>query len=939
MSSIAARLRAAGLRDVRDDNTTRAAYSADASLYRVVPEAVAFPASAAEVALAVGAARELGVPVTARGAGTSVAGNAIGPGLVLDLSRHLHGILDVDPAARLARVQPGVVLADLQRAARVHGLRFGPDPSTHSRCTIGGMVGNDACGSRALGYGRTADNVEALRLVTGTGDELFASRGAGGPQTDGFAAGVADLRSVVGDSLAVLRTEFGRFGRQVSGYALHNLLPENGFDLTRALVGSEGTLGVLTEVTVRLVAEPAERVLVALGFDDIIAAAEATPTVLEYGPTACEGLDARIVDVVRRRRGAAAVPNLPQGAAWLLVELPGESRPELLDRARELAASVDALEARVIDDIEQSAALWRIREDGAGLAGRAPSGAPAWAGWEDAAVPPTALAAYLKEFEELVRRNGLTHMPFGHFGDGCVHTRLDFALRNEGGVDSMRDFLVEAAGLVVRYGGSLSGEHGDGRARSELLPIMYSAEALRTMAAVKHVFDPDGVLNPGVLVEPAPLVGALRMTSSLPLLRQVGFAYPEDGGDFAEAVHRCTGVGKCRVTASSGGTVMCPSYVATREEKDSTRGRARVLQEMVNGQLIDGWHSPAVHEALDLCLSCKGCATDCPTGVDMATWKSEVLHQTYRRRLRPLSHYSLGRLPRWARMASRAPAVVNRLSRVPGLQRLLFAVAGIDAHRSAPDFPAETFRSWFENRDRNGGAAEVFLYVDSFTDLFTPEVGKAMVTVLEAAGYRVGLTPREACCGLTWISTGQLDQAKKILGRTIDSLSRSTGALPIVGIEPSCTAALRHDAVRLVPGDVTREVAARVVTLAELLADHPSWTPPDMSDLQVVAQPHCHHHAVMGWEADAALLARAGVHVERVGGCCGLAGNFGMERGHYDVSVAVAGQQLLPAIDRSGPGAVVLADGFSCRTQVHDLAHRPAVHLAQFIAQRLAAPQ
>ncbi|MFI6674166.1 FAD-binding and (Fe-S)-binding domain-containing protein [Kribbella sp. NPDC050470] len=934
--SIAARLRAAGLHDVRDDTTTRAAYSADASLYRVVPEAVAFPASAAEVALAVGAARELGVPVTARGAGTSVAGNAIGPGLVLDLSRNLHGILDVDPATRLARVQPGVVLADLQRAAGAHGLRFGPDPSTHSRCTIGGMVGNDACGSRALGYGRTADNVEALRLVTGTGDELFASRGVGGPRTDGFAAGVAEVRSVVGDGLAVLRTEFGRFGRQVSGYALHNLLPENGFDLTRALVGSEGTLGVLTEVTVRLVAEPAERVLVVLGFDDIVSAAEATPMVLEYGPTACEGLDARIVDVVRRRRGAAAVPNLPRGAAWLLVELPGESRSEVLDRARELAASVDALEARVIGDIEQSAALWRIREDGAGLAGRAPSGAPAWAGWEDAAVPPVALAAYLKEFEELVRRNGLTHMPFGHFGDGCVHTRLDFALRADHGADRMRAFLTEAAELVVRHGGSLSGEHGDGRARSELLPIMYSPEALRIMAAVKHVFDPDGVLNPGVLVEPVPLVGALRMTSSLPQLRQVGFAYAEDGGDFGEAVHRCTGVGKCRVTASAGSTVMCPSYVATREEKDSTRGRARVLQEMVNGQLIDGWRSPAVHEALDLCLSCKGCATDCPTGVDMATWKSEVLHQTYRRRFRPLSHYSLGRLPRWARLASHAPAVVNRLGRVPGLQRLLLTVAGIDPHRNVPSFPAETFRSWYHNRGANeGAAADVFLYVDSFTDLFTPEVGKAMVTVLEAAGYRVRLTPREVCCGLTWISTGQLDQAKRILGRTIDSLSRTTGELPIVGIEPSCTAALRHDAVRLVPGDVTREVAGRIVTLAELLADHPSWTPPDMSDLRVVAQPHCHHHAVMGWDADATLLARAGADVDRVGGCCGLAGNFGMERGHYDVSVAVAEQQLLPAIARSEQGDVVLADGFSCRTQVNDLAHRSALHLAQLIAQRL----
>lgn len=931
MSSLPARLRAAGVHDVRTDRATRAVYSADASLYRVVPAAVAFPRSAEEVEAAVVVAREAGVSLTARGAGTSVAGNAIGPGLVLDLSRHLHRIIEIDPGGRTARVQPGVVLADLQRAAGVHGLRFGPDPSTHSRCTLGGMVGNDACGSRALGYGRTADNVAGLSLITGSGERLTVSRSEG---TQGFAHGLANLRSVVDSNLAILRTEFGRFGRQVSGYALHQLLPENRFDLTRALVGSEGTLGVITEITARLVAEPAERALVVFGFADIVAAAAAAPAVLEHGPTACEGLDARIVDVVRRRRGSGAVPDLPRGAAWLLVELPGASRAEVLARAAVLARTIDAVETRVVDSPAESAALWRIREDGAGLAGRAPSGAPAWSGWEDAAVPPAALAAYLGEFERLVADHGLTHMPFGHFGDGCVHTRLDFALGAPGGADRMRSFLVEAAELVVRHGGSLSGEHGDGRARSELLPIMYSEDAMRAMAAVKHVFDPDGVLNPGVLVDPAPFDASLRVTSLLPVIHQTGFAYPGEGGDFAETVHRCTGVGRCRVTAPAVGSVMCPSYVATREEKDSTRGRARVLQEMVNGQLIQGWRSPEVHDALDLCLSCKGCATDCPTGVDMATWKAEVLHQTYRGRLRPLTHYSLGRLPRWARMASRAPGVANRLSRVPALHRLLFAVAGIDRRRSAPSFPAQTFRDWFESL-AGADAADVLLYVDSFTDLFTPDVGKAMVEVLESAGFRVGLTPPDACCGLTWISTGQLDQAKRILGRTLDALDGTPSTVPIVGIEPSCTAVLRHDAARLVPGEAARRVADRIMTLAELLEDHPSWTPPDLSDVTVVAQPHCHHHAVMGWDADAALLERAGAQVDRVGGCCGLAGNFGMERGHYDMSVAVAEQQLLPAIERSASDTVVLADGFSCRTQIDDLSGRPTVHLAELIAQHL----
>jgi FAD/FMN-containing dehydrogenase/Fe-S oxidoreductase len=938
VSHLLTRLRAAGVRDVRVDRTTRAAYSSDASLYRVLPQAVAFPQSAAEVAAAIDAAGELELPVTARGAGTSVAGNAIGPGLVLDLSRHLHRILDLDPVTRTARVEPGLVLADLQRAASEHGLRFGPDPSTHNRCTIGGMIGNDACGSRALGYGRTAYNVDALRLVTGTAAELSVSRLGGIMQTHGFDERLAALQRLVGGSLAVLRTEFGRFQRQISGYPLQHLLPENGFDVTRALVGTEGTLGVVTEATLRLVEEPAERVLVVFGFPDIVAAAEATPAVLEHRPTACEGLDSRIVDVVRGRRGNRAVPALPRGGAWLMVELVGETRAEVVGRARLLVASVPALEARLIDDACEAAVLWRIREDGAGLAGRAPSGAPAWAGWEDAAVPPQALGAYLREFEDLVREHGLTHMPFGHFGDGCVHTRLDFRLGKPRGAEQLREFLIEAARLVARHGGSLSGEHGDGRARSELLPHMYSGEALRVMAGVKAVFDPCGLLNPGVLVEPARLDHDLRITPVQPRLQHLAFSFADSNGDFAEAVHKCTGVGRCRVTSAASGAVMCPSYVATREEKDSTRGRARVLQELVNGNFVKGWQDPAVHEALDLCLSCKGCASDCPTGVDIATWKSEVLHQTYRGRLRPLTHYSLGRLPRWARLASRAPAAANWLSQMPALRRMLFAVAGIDQRRTAPRFAAQTFRQWFESRTTQGSrpsASDVVLFVDSFTNAFSPEVGKAMVRVLEHAGFRVSLTSRDTCCALTWISTGQLDGAKRILSRALAALDRTPDDVPIVGIEPSCTAALRHDAVRLLPGTTAGRVASRVVTLAELLSRHPTWTPPDLRGTELVAQPHCHHHAVIGWDADADLLARAGAQVNRVGGCCGLAGNFGMERGHYDVSLAVAEQQLLPAVRRAGPDAVVLADGFSCRTQVADLAGRRSGHLAQVLAQHL----
>jgi FAD/FMN-containing dehydrogenase/Fe-S oxidoreductase len=936
-----AALRAAGLDDVRSDRTTRAAYSSDASLYRVLPRAVAFPRAGDEVVAAIDVAHDLGVAVTARGAGTSVAGNAVGPGLVLDLSRHLDRVVDLDPEAGLARVQPGVVLDSLQRSARAHGLRFGPDPSTHSRCTIGGMIGNDACGSRALGYGRTSDNVAGLRLVTGTATPVRVTRGADGrSQVEGFNDGRAALESLVRADLAVLRTELGRFDRQISGYALHHLLPERGFDLARALVGSEGTLGVLTEATVRLVAEPGHRVLVVLGHTDIAEAGDAAADVRAHRPTACEGIDARIVDVVRQRRGAHLVPELPRGAAWLLAELSGDDPSETQARARRLVAEVDALDARIIDSAAEAAALWRIREDGAGLAGRAPSGAPAWAGWEDAAVPPESLGPYLREFEDLVKAHGLTHMPFGHFGDGCVHTRLDFPLDRPDGPAHLRFFLDEAAALVARHGGSLSGEHGDGRARSELLRHLYSPRALRLFAAVKHVFDPAGILNPGVLVDPAPVDGSLRLPVPVgdPVNgAELAFAYDSDDGNLVQALHRCTGVARCRTGSAGAGTVMCPSFAATRDEKDSTRGRARVLQEMVSRSFVQGWRDPAVHDALDLCLSCKGCASDCPTGIDMATYKSEVLHQTYRGRLRPRSHYTLGRLPQWARLASRAPGLANRVMGAAPLRRLLFAAAGIDRRRSAPAFADETFRTWFAARPvpppRRTPTRPVTLFVDSFTELFAPEIGRAMVQVLEDAGYAVRLTDPDACCGLTWISTGQLDTARRILTRSIGALADpKVPNVPVVGIEPSCTAVLRHDAVDLLGTAAARDVASRVVTLAELLGADPSWSPPDLRETRVVAQPHCHHHAVMGWEADAALLARAGASVEQLGGCCGLAGNFGMEQGHYEVSVAVAEQQLSPALRRAEPGTGLLADGFSCRTQAADLSGWRGVHLAQLLA-------
>ncbi|GAA4203309.1 FAD-binding and (Fe-S)-binding domain-containing protein [Actinocatenispora rupis] len=927
-------LRRAGVREVDTSTRRRAEYSSDASLYRVPPEAVVFPRDDDEVAATLAVCREQGVPLTSRGAGTSIAGNAVGPGVVLDFSRHLNQVLAVDPDARTARVRPGLVLDALQRELKQYGLRFGPEPSTHSRCTFGGMIGNNSCGSRALAYGKTSDNVVDLDVLAGTGERLTATRGAD-PASSPV---LTSVHEAVRAHLATIRTELGTFDRQVSGYSLEHLLPENDFDVARALVGTEGGCAVLLGATVSLVESPAAALIVVLGYPDMAAAADAVPALLPYRPTSLEGMDHRIVDAVRGKRGDSAVPALPGGQGWLFLELGGASVAELLPTARQVIADAGAVDSEIVTDPGQQAALWKIREAGAALSQRSTENKPAYAGWEDAAVPPAKLGAYLREFDALMADRGLSGMPYGHFGDGCVHVRVDYPLTDgPSGVRVFRDFLTDAARLVASYGGSMSGEHGDGRARGELLPLMYSPAALAAFAAVKDAFDPDGVLNPGVIVRPAPLDADLRVAQAPPVRTGLGFTYPHDHGDLTTAVHRCTGVGVCRADNTGSGGVMCPSYVATRDEKDSTRGRSRVLQEAINGTLVSGLRSPEVRESLDLCLSCKGCSSDCPAGVDMATYKAEVLHQTYRRRVRPASHYTLGWLPRWARLAAHAPALANAALRAPGLSTVAKRFGGIDARRSLPSFARTTFRRWFErHRPQSTDGDPVLLWVDTFTDHFTPEVGVAAVRVLEDAGFTVRLPRRGLCCGLTWISTGQLDAAKRILGRSVGALAPAAAdGVPIVGLEPSCTAVFRGDAPDLLGDKETSAVSGAFHTLAELLTRHrPQWTPPDLTGTTVVAQPHCHQHAVMGWETDRALLAAAGAEVTAAGGCCGLAGNFGVERGHYEVSVQVAESALFPAVRAAGEDATVLADGFSCRTQLDDLLDRRGVHLAELLAAK-----
>ncbi|MER5447072.1 FAD-binding and (Fe-S)-binding domain-containing protein [Streptomyces sp. NPDC002766] len=920
-------------------------YAYDASNYRVPPRAVVFPRSAADVVAVLRACRETGIPVTARGGGTSMAGNAVGPGVVLDFSRYMNRILDIDPVARTARVEAGVILDALRSAAALHGLTFGPDPSSHSRCTLGGMIGNDACGNRSVRHGRTSRHIEALEIVTADGVRAVADRtglrAADPDDTDAVqrVAGLeSDVRRLIDGHLASIRTELGRVPRQVSGYQLHHLLPEHGFDMARALVGTEGSCAVVTAATVRLVATAQASTLLTLGYDDVVDAAEDVPEILRWNPTAVEGMDEAIVATMRARRGPDSVTGLPEGRAWLYVELDGDDQAAVDARAAEL---LDVLRAqgrmtggRVAHSPAERRSLWRVREDGAGLAARLVDGSESWPGWEDAAVAPGNLAAYLRDFRKLLAAHSLTGVLYGHFGAGCVHVRIDFDLATDTGRAATRRFLSEAAALVVAHGGSLSGEHGDGRARGELLEVMYSHRMIRTFAAFKEIFDPEGLLNPGVIVAPSRLDADLALhTPSEVLPVDTLFSFPHDEDGFAGAARRCVGVGRCR---SDAGGVMCPSYRATGEENDSTRGRARLLQEMVRGGTVrDGWRSTEVRDALDLCLSCKACSSDCPVGVDMATYKAEFLHQHYKGRVRPRSHYSLGWLPLTSRLAGYAARPVNALLRGP-LGKLLARLGGVTTRRRIPAFASRQALRKALLMARTGEPAKTLLFVDSFTRAFRPEVAGAASRVLADAGMPCTVED-DLCCGLTWVSTGQLSRARRIMARTVDRLDNGDDR-PIVVAEPSCAAALKRDVPELLGTDAARRVAARVHTLTGALTDlaAPGWVPPELPDT-VVLQTHCHEYATFKGRHPRDLLGRLGVRkVDEAEGCCGLAGNFGFEEQHYDTSMAVADLALRPRLDDIAPRtpAVVVADGFSCATQIDHLAGDRgirALHLAELL--------
>ncbi|MEU1695406.1 FAD-binding and (Fe-S)-binding domain-containing protein [Streptomyces hirsutus] len=935
----------------------RSEYSYDASNYRVEPLAVAFPRTVDDVVAAVAACRASGTPVIARGGGTSMAGNAVGPGLVLDFSRHMDRVLVTDEEAGTVDVEPGVVLAALSREverATDSRCTFAPDPSSKNRATVGGAIGNDACGNHSVRYGRTSDHVAEIDLVTSDGARLTATETGlrATDPADSFSvtraeALTASLARLAQENLSTFRLELGRIPRQVSGYHLENLLPEKKFNIARAVVGSEGTWAVVVGARMKLVPKPASALLVCLGYEDVVDAARDIPTILEFSPAAVEGTDEAIVATMRHRRGSDSVLGLPEGRAWLFVDLDGDAPASVRAQADRLLARLAEngrlVQGRAAADPAERASLWRVREDGAGLSSRLASGGESWPGWEDSAVAPERLADYLADLRELLAEHGLAGVMYGHFGAGCMHIRITYDLRSEEGREVFRTFTRRAAELVVRHGGSLSGEHGDGRARSELLPLMYSPEVMAAFSECRRLWDPVGILNPGSMTDPDPMDAHLALAGVPEREWRTSFdlrpAASAGTDPWVHAVQGCIGVGRCR--ADSGG-VMCPSYRATRDEKDSTRGRARVLQDMVRGArtVEEGWRSEEVREVLDLCLACKACSTDCPAGVDMATYKSEFFDHYYRGRLRPLSHFSLGWLPRWLKLTGRLPGVVNAVLATP-LGKVAAAAGGVTTKRALPRFAGA--REWRrEIADAGartaggaGGEDSVVLFVDTFTRGFRPEVAGAAARVLADAGNTVECSA-DACCGLTWISTGQLGTAKRLLSQAAEVLDDSTDR-PIVVVEPSCAAALRKDLPELVHTEQAQRVAARVRSFAAHVADRLSagWEPSPAGPVpeQAVLQTHCHEYSVFGAAAQRTVLEAAGVrNVVDADGCCGVAGNFGFEANHYDVSMQVAENALAPALRATDHDAAVLTDGFSCARQVDQLdPSRPGLHLAQVL--------
>jgi len=958
--------------EVRFDSGSRAVYATDGSNYRQVPIGVVVPRDKEDVLATVALCRDHRAPLLARGGGTSLAGQCCNAAIVMDFSKYMASILEIDPARRIARVEPGVVLDNLRAAAEKHHLTFAPDPATHDRCTIGGMIGNNSCGVHSIMAGKTDDNIEALEVLTydgqrlhvgATNAEVFDRFVREGGRRAQIYSGLKSLADRCGEQV---RRQFPNIPRRVSGYNLNHLLPENGFHVARALVGSEGTCVTILEATCRLVESPPARVLLVIGWPDVYICADHVPQIMEHRPIGLEGFDDIVVNASRHKGiNLDAIAMLPEGCGWLMVEFGADTAAEAEAQARNLMETLERSAApphmRMFTDQQQARRIWDVRESSLGVTAHVPGEPLRWEGFEDSAVGPDKLGAYLRDLRKLMQDHHFDGSFYGHFGHACVHTRMDYDLESAEGIRKFRRFMEEAADLVVRYGGSISGEHGDGQSRGELLPKMFGPELMQAFRDFKSLWDPDWKMNPGKLIDPYRLDENLRLGAGYdPWQPETHFKFPDDHGSLAAATLRCVGVAKCR--HDSGG-VMCPSYRVTREEEHSTRGRAHLLWEMTKGDFIkDGWQSEAVKESLDLCLACKGCKSDCPVGVDVATYKAEFLSHYYEANGRPMNAQVLSRIDLWLRAASHMPGLVNLATQLPGLRDIAKLAAGIPGQRRIPAFAPQTFKQWWEARSsagvspavvrasrphapdsqqdtiRRDAGATVLLWADTFNNHFLPSTAKAAVDVLEAAGFEVSVPRAHLCCGRPLYDVGMLDRAKSLLLQIMDELlPEIESATPIIVLEPSCASVFRDELTNLFPKDERAQALSKqVFLLSEFLEQRAKDFPLPKLPRRALIHGHCHHKAIMKMTAEEAVLQRLGVDFTAPApGCCGMAGAFGFEKEKYEVSKAIGELELLPAVRKAPTDWLIVADGFSCREQIAQETDRHALHLAEVLQMAL----
>ncbi|MEO8725281.1 MAG: FAD-linked oxidase C-terminal domain-containing protein [Acidobacteriaceae bacterium] len=932
--------------EVRFDTASRALYATDLSIYRQVPIGVVIPRDVEDVIATVAACHKRGVPILGRGCGTSLAGQTCNLAVVIDFSKHVNRLLHLDAENKLATVEPGIINDQLRDAAEKYQLTFGPDPATHRYCTLGGMLGNNSCGVHSVMAGRTVDNTHELDILTYDGERMKVGATSeaeleqiirGGGRRGEIYSKLKDLR----DRYATLvREKFPKIPRRVSGYNLDELLPEKGFNVARALVGTESTCVIILNAVMNLVHSPQKRVLLVIAYPDIFTAADQTAELRSFAPIGLECFQKHVIENMHKKgKYLPGTKLLPKGDSWLLVEFGADSGEAAQEQARKAMSKIKGMgkhqDMKLLTDHEEQQLVWHIREGGVG-ASRVPNDEDAWPSWEDAAVDPAKLGPYLRDFYKVTEKHGYKFTIYGHFGDGCVHTRITFDLKTAEGIRNYRAFMEDASDLVVSYGGSLSGEHGDGQAKGELLPKMYGPELVGAFREFKAIWDPEWKMNPGKVVDPYPLDSNLRLgTDYHPHEVHTHFQFPEDHGSFATATERCFGVGLCR--RLNEGT-MCPSFMVTREESYTTRGRAHLLFEMMRGDAIaDGWRNEGVKQALDLCLSCKGCKGDCPVNVDMATYKSEFLSHYWEGRVRPRQAYAFGLVDQWARVASLAPGVVNLATQLPGLSAIAKQAAGMPQQRKVPSFAPETFQHWFRNHERrqgSNGKPPVILWPDTFNNYFHPEVAQAAVEVLEDAGYHVRVPRQHVCCGRPLYDYGMLGRAKSYLHKTLDLVREPVEAgVPVVVLEPSCAAVFRDELPNMLPNDEDgKRLTQSTFLLSEFLQQKArSYELPKL-DRKAVVQGHCHHKSVLKMEDEEAVLKRLGLDFEVLdSGCCGMAGSFGFEKDKYDVSIACGERVLLPKVRGSAAQAMIIADGFSCREQISQTTDRHALHLAQVV--------